>query len=100
MLTGRVQPKRGHRKQKKAHVAQLDITPASPERAVDTGEPGHTPKVVHELKFAALFRPVDPALCKVVVKAGGRFVVKLRKGDASVERGATLSRRADEEPHL
>ena len=35
------------KKQKKAHVAQLDITPASPERAVDTGEPGHTPKVVH-----------------------------------------------------
>eukprot|EP01045_Picozoa_sp_COSAG04_P003312 COSAG04_NODE_133_length_23964_cov_7.547999_9_plen_255_part_00 len=35
------------KKQKKAHVAELDIAPASPDRAVDTGEPGHTPKVVH-----------------------------------------------------
>ncbi|KAH8044205.1 hypothetical protein JL720_17155 [Aureococcus anophagefferens] len=52
-----------------------------------------------ELKFSRLFRVVDPSLCRVVVKDRGRFVVKLRKGDASVEWGALVEDgAADDEP--
>ncbi|KAH8066303.1 hypothetical protein JL722_735 [Aureococcus anophagefferens] len=51
------------------------------------------------LKFSRLFRVVDPSLCRVVVKDRGRFVVKLRKGDASVEWGALVEDgAADDEP--
>ncbi|KAH8049721.1 hypothetical protein JL721_11603 [Aureococcus anophagefferens] len=52
-----------------------------------------------ELKFSRLFRVVDPSLCRVVVRDRGRFVVKLRKGDASVEWGALVEDgAADDEP--
>ena len=54
---------------------------------------------VFELKFSRLFRVVDPSLCRVVVKDRGRFVVKLRKGDPSVEWGALVEDgAADDEP--
>lgn len=47
-------------------------------------------KDVRELKFAALFRTIDPSRSKVVMKSGGRFVVKLRKADPSIEWGRLL----------